>query len=441
MGGLEMRWSPADPAAVPFTAGAAEWLGPRECEELVDEALTRLRGDERLGLLFLKVRGLSEQLDALVSDWNSHATQEALISLQASLPPGTRMARLGRETLALVFPRLPDLARAEELAAFVTAEPMLIRAGPGIPVPLDIRAGLAVAPDHGTSYETLLARAEMAVIELRQSAASFAVFQSDFQTRAILRSRLRQELERAEQKGQFQLHYQPQVDLATGRVIGAEALMRWNHPRHGLLPPSEFLAGLERMPQARRVDIWVLETAAIQAAAWNGQKPGLRVAVNIMPKRLGPELVADVERVLGDHGLAPEALEIEIPERHALDDLEGAARTVHALRRLGVSVALDDFGTGFASFSAINTLEVNRLKIDRSFVTGMLSNGKSVAIVSTLVDLGRRIDMAILAEGIETTEQRDVLRAFGCTEGQGYLFGKAMEADQLWPCPPLGVMG
>jgi EAL domain-containing protein (putative c-di-GMP-specific phosphodiesterase class I) len=432
---VNLNWpilaAPEPPA---FSACSYDWLDPRGCAELVETALEGRSGTDRVGLLVLEVRGLSEQLDALVSDRNADTASEAQISLAACLPPETRIARLGRETMALVFPNLSDLAEAEHLAEAVASSPLLICTALGSPVPLDVRGGLAVSPDHGACYETLLARAELAVLELRrQKVVSFATFRSDFQAGAVRRSRLRQELERAEREGQFELFYQPQVDLQTGRIVGAEALMRWRHPVQGLLAPATFLSGLEQMSQARRVDEWVLETAAIQAAQWNGEKPRLRVAINIFPERLGPELVDDVERVLDTHGLAAETLEIEIPERHALDDLDRAASTVHALRRLGVSVALDDFGTGFASLTAISALEVNRLKIDRSFVSNMLSNGKSVAIVSTLIDLGRRIDLSILAEGIETSEQRDVLQAFGCNEGQGYLFGKPMNADAFWP--------
>jgi EAL domain-containing protein (putative c-di-GMP-specific phosphodiesterase class I) len=428
-----MKWSvPSELDQSAFAASTDDWLDPRACADLVDQALRTLPSGCRLGVLFIEARGLSEQLDVFVSEHDDDAA-DAQVLLSAGLPPCTRVARLGRETLVLIFPRLGSVEEAERLAQAVASAPLLVCAGAAPPVPIDVRAGLALAPDHGASFETLLARAELAVIELRrQKSASFATFRSDFQAQALRRSRLRQDLERAEQQRQFELFYQPQVDLASGRIVGAEALMRWHHPQHGLLLPNDFLSGLEQMSQARRVDTWVLETAALQAAQWNGTKPGVRVAINIFPERLGPELVTDVERVLDEHGLAPETLEIEIPERHALDDLDRAAATVRSLRRLGVSVALDDFGTGFASFTAISALEVNRLKIDRSFVSDMLSNGKSVAIVATLIELGRRIDMSILAEGIETREQRDVLQAFGCNEGQGYLFGKAMKADQLW---------
>ena len=426
---MDMKWvAPNESAHTSFTAFSSEWLDPRACSEVVNQALRTRPAEERLGLLILEVRGLSEHLGALMSEGDGGA----LVSLATQLPTMTAIARIGRETLALVFPGLKSVSEAEALAQAATSAPLLICDSLGAPIPLDVRAGLAVAPDHGGSYETLLARAELAIAELRrQKAATFVTFHSDIQVEALRRCRLRQDLEGADQRGEFELFYQPQIDLATGRMVGAEALLRWNHPTHGLLLPNEFLAGMEKTAQARRVDSWVLETAALQAVEWNGTKPGIRVAINIFPDRLGPELVCDVERMLDVHGLAPENLEIEIPERHALDDLRRAAATVRSLRRLGVSVALDDFGTGFASLNAISALEVNRLKIDRSFVSDMLSNGKSVAIVSTLIELGRRIDLSILAEGIETPEQRDVLQAFGCNEGQGYLFGKAVRPEQL----------
>ncbi|MET1754265.1 GGDEF domain-containing phosphodiesterase [Novosphingobium sp. RD2P27] len=428
-----MKWDGQARSDTPaFVASTSDWLDPRECAEVVDGALRALPQEKHLGLLFLEVRGLSEQLDLLLSSGES-SPLHTVVSLAAALPPCTRMARLGRETLALIFPSLTSLAEAERLAQAVASGPLLIGGTWAPPVPLDTRSGLAVAPGHGQSFNTLLARAELAVIELRrQNASSFATYRSDFHTRALRRRRLRQDLERAEEEGQFELFYQPQIDLSTGRTIGMEALLRWRHPAYGLLPPNGFLAELEQMPQAKRVDKWVLQAATAQAAAWSGAQP-LRVAINIFPDRLGPELVQDVERALDAHHLAPEALEIEITERHALDDLDGAASTVRSLRNLGVSVALDDFGTGFASLSAISALDVNRLKIDRSFVSDMLTNGKSVAIIATLIELGRRIEMSILAEGIETAEQRDLLHAFGCNEGQGYLFGKPGPPELLWP--------
>jgi EAL domain-containing protein (putative c-di-GMP-specific phosphodiesterase class I)/GGDEF domain-containing protein len=423
----------------PFAAQGADLLSPQAGKSLIEDAIDQRSGNHRVGLLILDVPHLSEHFDGGTAGSDCRAADDALLSSATDLPVDTRIARLGRETLAVIFPALASLHEAERLAKKVVASPFCVKSAEGVSVPLDLRGGLAVSPDHGSTYADLLSRAELALISLRrQRTTRCATFSADMQEDAMRRARLRQDLQSAEADGQFELHYQPQVDLTTDRIVGVEALVRWNHPVLGILMPEDFIASLAQTSAARRIDLWVLEAAAAQAARWNGLKPRLRVATNIFPDRLGPALVDDVKRTLDTHAIAPETLEIEIPERHALHDLDSAAATVHALRRLGVSVALADFGTGSASLTALNALSVNRLKIDRTLVANMLSNGKSVAIVSTLIELGRRIDLSVLAEGIETPEQRDVLQAFGCNEGQGFLFGKAVRADKVTPPAPSG---
>lgn len=251
---------------------------------------------------------------------------------------------------------------------------------------------------------------------------------------------LRQELLVAEREGQFVLHYQPQVNLRTGCVVGVEALIRWQHPSLGLIGPIHFLEELEEMPIAARVGDWVFGEAVRQSAAWLASGHAIRTAVNIFPSQLTEALPDMVEAVLDAHTLPSGLLEVEITERLRCDEVGQADTVIKDLRRIGIGVALDDFGTGFATLNAIRTFDVSRLKIDRSFVSGMLDSRRDGAIVAGLLDLGRETGLSVIAEGVERQEQLMALTVNGCDEGQGALFGMPMPPELITAMIDEGVM-
>jgi EAL domain-containing protein (putative c-di-GMP-specific phosphodiesterase class I) len=241
------------------------------------------------------------------------------------------------------------------------------------------------------------------------------------------------ELHRAVANGEFLLFYQPQVSLRDGSLRGAEALIRWQHPQRGLLSPAAFLPSLEGGPLAAIVGAWILDEACAQAAYWrrNGA-PDLRMGVNLFGAqfRMG-NLVTQVLEALERHGLPAEALELEITENIVLNHDDTVLSTLQSLRSYGVGIAFDDFGTGYASLSLLKTYPLSRIKIDRTFVIGMLETQQDLSVIRAILDMARSFDLETIAEGIETSAQRDRLRVERCNEGQGYLFAKPMPSRQF----------
>jgi len=241
------------------------------------------------------------------------------------------------------------------------------------------------------------------------------------------------ELHRAVDEGEFLLFYQPQVDLITGEITGAEALLRWHHPERGILSPIAFLPALERGTLAVTVGSWVLDEACAQAAYWrrNGC-PNLRMGVNLFGAQFHVgNLVTEVIAALKRHGLPPEALELEITENIAPDNDDVVLNCLHQLHDYGVGIALDDFGTGYASLSLLKTYPLTRIKIDQSFVHGMLEHEQDASVIRATLDIARSFKLETIAEGIETEHQRSYLLEKECMEGQGYLFGKPIPAAQF----------
>jgi EAL domain-containing protein (putative c-di-GMP-specific phosphodiesterase class I) len=233
------------------------------------------------------------------------------------------------------------------------------------------------------------------------------------------------------------LHYQPLVELASGRIVGAEALARWQHPERGLLGPDEFIGLAEESGLIRELGAWVLRTACSEAARTAYGQPStdenpLQIAVNLSTQQLADPGLSDlVASVLADTGLAPHRLMLEVTETALLADTTAALQELQALRRLGVQLALDDFGTGFSSLTYLKHFPLHELKIDRSFVSELSIDAASDAIVASVIHLARAIGLSVVAEGVETEQQRRGLLQLGCTLGQGYLFGRPVPADQF----------
>jgi EAL domain-containing protein (putative c-di-GMP-specific phosphodiesterase class I) len=240
-------------------------------------------------------------------------------------------------------------------------------------------------------------------------------------------------LHRAVDDGEFLLFYQPQVRLADGSLTGAEALLRWRHPELGLQSPAAFLPALEGGPLAATVGSWVLDEACAQAARWRRSGAGkFRIGVNLFGAqfRVG-DLASEVIETLERHGLPPEALELEITENIALAHDDFALETLRRLHRHGVGISFDDFGTGYASLSLLKRYPLSRIKIDQSFVQGMLTSKQDASVIRAVLDMARSFDLATIAEGIETDMQHSDLLRQDCEEGQGYLFGRPMPAPQF----------
>lgn len=285
-----------------------------------------------------------------------------------------------------------------------------------------------VAVDHADSLE-MVARAQLAMHYAKRSRGqSLRRFEPSMRTEAIDRRKLDLELRRAVSEGEFELFYQPQIDLQSGRPTGAEALLRWRHPERGLLMPAAFIEALAISGIAPTMGWWILERACHDAASWpaiDGKR--LTVSVNLFPSQFGHEdFLHEVDAALRNSGLPPECLELELTETIALRDDDVAAATLQAMRQRGVRAAYDDFGTGYASLSMLHHLAVDRVKIDHSFVRDVMDDRGDAAIVRSILLIAHNFDMQVTAEGVESVQQADFLRSLGCNEVQGYLYSEPL---------------
>jgi EAL domain-containing protein (putative c-di-GMP-specific phosphodiesterase class I) len=301
----------------------------------------------------------------------------------------------------------------------------------GLDCRIGAKVGVAVLPDDGAEVDDLLENAEAALKRAKARGDRY-LFYTEKMTemvagRLALENQLRQALDRQE----FVLHYQPKVSLATGRITGAEALIRWNDPRSGLVPPAKFIPILEETGLIFDVGRWALHQAIEDYLRWHDAGLGpVRIAVNVSPLQLRHRgFISEIETSIGIDARAAAGLELEITESLIMEDVKLSISTLQAIRGMGVSIAVDDFGTGFSSLSYLHQLPVDALKIDRSFVDGMTIAPEALALVSTIINLARWLRLKVVAEGVETEEQQRLLRLLSCDEMQGYIFSKALPAE------------
>lgn len=370
----------------------------------------------------------------VINDTLGHATGDLLLQMVAVrllsiVPADGALARISGDSFGILLPG-DDLIRVSDVARrLLSATRDAFAVGErNLNVPFSI--GVAVAPLHGAEPAQLLFRADLALLAAKKAGGrTFRVFDAGMEEQVAARRAFNDELLQAQARGEWELAYQPQVRLSDGRLIGAEALLRWRHPRRGLLAPGAFLPALEKHLLAYDVGCWVLDEACRQLVAWRARGLELeRISVNLFAAQieagtLGEVVAATLER----HALQPRDLELEITETIVLRHDDEALEPLRRLHESGVSIAFDDFGTGYASLSTLKRFPLSRLKIDRSFVSDIEREPHSVAIVSGVASIGRALDLCVIAEGIETEQQAAMVEKLGCTEGQGYLFGKPLD--------------
>jgi diguanylate cyclase (GGDEF)-like protein len=387
------------------------------------------------------VAALYLDLDAFkqVNDMFGHRAGDELLRVVSARLNGViresdTAARLaGDEFLVLLdgseLDAAPDLV-AERLVE-VLSEPYDLGAATNRPLKLTVSIGVAVGRDE--SAESLLADADVAMYVAKSGGKNrFVVFESGMQTAAQDRLTLEMDLAGALAGEELFLLYQPTFDLRTMRPTAVEALLRWEHPRRGLVMPDQFIPIAEHSGLIVPIGRWVLAQACRQVAQWRSQHPGLGVAVNVSGRQLDTdELIEHVRDALEGSGLPPSALTLEITETTLMRDAQATAGRLEALKRLGVRVAVDDFGTGYSSMAYLRQFPVDALKIDRSFIRGMSASSHAAALVNTLVRLGHMLELETVAEGIEDQAQLDALRGQLCDHGQGYLFARPLDASTL----------
>jgi diguanylate cyclase (GGDEF)-like protein len=392
------------------------------------------RNRQRLAVLFVDLDEFK-----LINDTLGHLAGDALLRMAAQrigscLRKSDTGARLGGDEFAILLTNLGEEADATRVAEKVLAllrEPVSLKGRDHL---VTASIGVASFPRDAANAEELIRKADAAMYQAKSSGRNrLAFWQPGMSTESLERSALEHRLREALEGGELVLHYQPVVDVARGRVVGAEALLRWRHPDLGLVLPSEFLALAENTLLIVPIGEWALREACSQAARWQALgHPGFRVSVNVSPQQFQPgEFVARVRAALSESGLRAESLELELTERSLLHDSERTLTQFAMLRGLGVRMAIDDFGTGYSALAYLKQLPVDVLKIDQSFVRALPTDPADATITSTIVQMAHALNLATVGEGVETIEQMQLLASYGCSRMQGHLFAEASEPDEI----------
>ncbi|MFO1319631.1 MAG: EAL domain-containing protein [Burkholderiales bacterium] len=391
------------------------------------------RNEQVVAVAFLDLDGFKTINETLGHTVGDVLLQGVSRRLRMALRNEDTIARVGGDEFLVALPGLPTASdaghMADKLLEALTA-PFQVQ---GQELHVGVSVGISLFPRDSQDPETLTKYADTALHQAKaEGRRSYRFFSVDMDARVQARLRLENSLRRALERNELVLHYQPQVHLATGEVAGVEALLRWQHPDEGLVSPALFIPVAEETGLIVPIGEWVLRTACRQGAAWHAAGRPLRLSVNLSPVQLRlPGLVATVERVLQETGFPPAALELEVTESAVMNDPEQSIETLNGLHRIGVQVAVDDFGTGYSSLAYLKRLPLDRLKIDRTFVRGLPTDGEDAAIVQAILALATKLNLVVTAEGVETDDQREFLSANGCDEMQGFLFSRPLPAEAL----------
>ncbi|MET8005051.1 putative bifunctional diguanylate cyclase/phosphodiesterase [Nonomuraea glycinis] len=395
-----------------------------------EEALAEARQDERVGLFLLDLDRFKEVNDTMGHPVGDRLLQMVAHRLTHSVRPGDVVARLGGDEFAVLLPSIRDAHAAREVAARLRAaltEPVRLE---GMTFDLDGSVGIALYPDHAPDFEMLLQRADVAMYLAKEGRTGVELYQADKDRNSPERLNLLGDLRRGLDNHELKLHYQPKVSLADGTVHGVEALLRWRHPVHGAIAPSEFIPLAEQSYLMRQLTEYVINEALEQAARWWRAGLPVQISVNISARDLlDSALPEQLEAGLARLQLPPSAIQLEVTERILTGQQAYTHDTIKALAALGVPLALDDFGTGYSSLIRLQRLAVSEVKIDASFVRRIAESEDDNRIVRSIVDLVRSLGLRSVAEGVESDAVALRLAEMGCDLGQGWLFGRPMPAQ------------
>jgi diguanylate cyclase (GGDEF)-like protein/PAS domain S-box-containing protein len=401
--------------------------------ERLQRALDRAEEDSsHLALFFVDLDRFK-----LINDTLGHRAGDELLlriadDLRAVLPPHATVARLSGDEFTVLLENIVSIDQAASRAQAILDELASETELRGEELYVTASIGISLYPEDGRTAEPLLANADAAMYRAKERGRNtFQFYTADLNARATERLKLEYALHRALSQSEFELWYQPKVELANGRLHGAEALLRWRHPELGLVSPAVFIPIVEESSLMAGIGEWVLNTACSDVRRW--VEAGLfagRMAVNLSGRQFKFANIAEqVQGILQRSGLDSRWLELEVTESVAMDEERGMVEVLKQLRTLGLQLAIDDFGTGYSSLSYLKRLPVQVLKIDQSFVAGLPGNADDGAITSAIVSIAKSLGLKVVAEGVETVEQQQFLAGLGCEYGQGYLFGKPMPAD------------
>lgn len=398
--------------------------------EQLEEVLKRVQRGERIAVLYIDVDEFKAVNDTLGHPVGDELLKVIADRLRSCIRKTDIVARLGGDEFAVIQTALNDPAEVTELVTRIHEAIRVPQECMGHLLAADASIGIALAPEDGTDIDELLKNADLAMYGAKADGRrTYRFFEPGMDAHIKAKRALELDLRDAIVNGGLQIHYQPVVDLRDDVVTGCEALLRWRHPKLGMISPAQFVPVAEDTGLINQLGEWVLNTACAEATTWPDH---VKVAVNVSPVQFRSQTLAlKVAAALASSGLSASRLELEITEAVLIRDDEIALATLRELRQLGVRIALDDFGTGYSSLSYLHRFPFDKIKIDRSFIKNIAGPDGTSAIVQAVVGIAASRDMATTAEGVETEQQREILRRLDCTEMQGYLFSPAVPAGEV----------
>jgi diguanylate cyclase (GGDEF)-like protein len=411
-------------------------LNRRSLTEHLERAIHRAaRHGERIALLFLDMDRFKSVNDTLGHQAGDELLRQVAERISGAVRESDMVARLGGDEFVVLMEGLPSYTAAAEVAKKIVRANALPFSIESQNIKTSVSIGISLYPQDGNSVHALMRNADLAMYHAKQERrGSVQFFHEELNARMIERSQLEQELQQALENDEFELYYQPKVEAISGRIAGVEALLRWHHPRLGLLSGGQFMPAATDTGQVLPIGEWVISAACAQARIWKDQElvfPSLPIAVNIAIPQIYADLPEVIYRALRKYDVPPSCLQLEITESLLIRDVEKATSVLKEISESGITIAIDDFGTGYSSLSVLKALPIDVLKIDQSFVRDLGKNLGDNAIVAAIVNMARALALRVVAEGVETQEQVTILCDLGCDEHQGYFFSRPMPALAL----------
>ena len=407
----------------------------RSLMERLEQAITRAhRAGGSLALLFLDMDRFKTVNDTLGHDVGDALLIEVAGRISGAVRESDVVARLGGDEFVVLMEGLPDYPDAAAVARKIVVANSAPCDVASHVLKTSVSIGISVYPQDGDNVQTLMKHADLAMYHAKQQArGSVQFFHEELNARVQERVLLEQELQQALERGEFELHYQPKVDIMSSRVVGLEALLRWRHPRLGMMASAQFVQQAADTGLLAPIGRWVIEAACAQMQSWQHSESmaNLPVAINIALPQVDADLPSHLQAMLRAHGLPPRLLHLELTESMLMRDLDRAGSMLREMSEGGITIAIDDFGSGYSSLSVLKSLPIDILKIDQSFIRDLGKSAGDTAIVAAVVSMARALALRVVAEGVETREQLALLKSLGCDEYQGYYYSKPLPADFL----------